>query len=111
MSMDAEAQRLTDETAFHPSHPGEPDGLPCLEVGGAVVFAYVKAATDTDGVERLRLHVSIHLDGADALTHDDAMGIPVRVALDGAQLDVDHRGSWSLEAQGTYGLTLTPAGG
>lgn len=22
-----------------------------------------------------------------------------------------HRGSWSLEAQGTYGLTLTPAGG
>lgn len=110
--LEAVARRLTAGATWHPGDPAsEPEALPCAEVGGALVFAYVRATKDADGVERLRLHVSVHLDSADALTREDAMGIPLRVSLDGAQVDVDHRGAWRFGAKGSYGLTLTPVGG
>ncbi|MGW7100289.1 hypothetical protein [Streptomyces sp. NPDC054838] len=71
---------MTDATAHNaaatylPMDPEEPDTLPCIEIAGAQVYAYV----DESGT----LRVSVHLDAGDvtALARPDGT-VPLRVKV------------------------------
>lgn len=88
------AARLTAGAVWHPCDPdADPDALPCVEVAGAIVFAYVNVLCDPDsGEARLQLVVSVHLDNADALTRNEHDAIPLRLPLPGLDITTDPQG-------------------
>lgn len=73
--LQAHAPRLNAEAIYHPYQPSEhaddTDGLPCIEIAGVQVYAYVDRATG-------ELAVSLHLDGDTEVWGDN---VPVRIGI------------------------------
>ncbi|MGW6600499.1 hypothetical protein [Streptomyces sp. NPDC055036] len=65
---------LNSAAVFHPQTGPDDDGLPCVEVAGIPVFAYVDA-------DRQTVQVSVHFDTAeDRLVRPDGT-VPLRVRV------------------------------
>ncbi len=94
---------------FHPMQGPDDEGLPCIEIAGVLVFAYLDADTRA-------LRVSVHLDTADEqlLQADDS--VPVQVDVEDttvfAQPPVppEPAGWWALLRR-LVGRTAKPEGG
>ncbi|MFD4635430.1 hypothetical protein ACFVYR_37750 [Streptomyces sp. NPDC058284] len=73
---DAEACAEKNSSAvFHPMEGPEGEGLPCIEIAGILVFAYLDA-------DRRALRVSVHLDTTDEqLVRSDGT-VPVQVEIE-----------------------------
>ncbi|MFI9825266.1 hypothetical protein ACIHFC_33235 [Streptomyces sp. NPDC052013] len=75
---DAEACAEANSSAvFHAQEGPDDEGLPCIEIAGVLVFAYLDA-------DRGAVRISVHLDTADeALVQDDGT-VPVQVDVEDA---------------------------
>lgn len=88
MSTDAQTQATAWNVAAEvmgyvaPEDNGDAEGLPCVQVAGVQVYAYVKL--DEDG--QLRLVVSVDCDSADRALLDRREAVPLDVNINGSRV-------------------------
>ncbi|WP_307624385.1 hypothetical protein [Streptomyces sp. V3I7] len=97
---DADACAKANSAAvFHPQERPDDEGLPCIEVAGVLVFAYLDADSRT-------LRVSVHLDSTDKELLRPDGSVPLRVEVEDDTVFPPPQAGQGAPAPRTRGRTL-----